>query len=85
MRAHLPRLNRGGRLVNTVDVMELCVRAKFTRHTDLGAQLVATGDALLEEGNTWGDRLWGFCEGQGEYRLGKILMKGRSELRMTAP
>jgi ribA/ribD-fused uncharacterized protein len=67
------------------DVMEKCVRAKFTRHTDLGAQLVATGEALLEEGNTWGDRIWGVYEGQGENRLGKILMKVRSELRVTAP
>ena len=38
-------------------------------------------DALLEEGNTWGDRVWGVCQGQGENRLGKILMKVREELR----
>jgi N-glycosidase YbiA len=67
------------------EVMEVCVRAKFTRHKDLGVQLVATGDALLEEGNTWGDRIWGVFEGQGENRLGKILMKVRSELKGAAP
>jgi ribA/ribD-fused uncharacterized protein len=63
------------------DVMEGCVREKFTRHADLRAALLSTGDAPLEEGNTWGDRVWGIYEGQGENRLGKILMKVRQELR----
>jgi ribA/ribD-fused uncharacterized protein len=62
-------------------VMEDCVRYKFTHHDELHAKLVATGDALLEEGNTWGDRVWGVYQGQGENRLGKILMKVRDELR----
>jgi ribA/ribD-fused uncharacterized protein len=63
------------------DVMEQCVRQKFTRHADLRQQLLDTGDAALEEGNTWGDRVWGVYQGQGENRLGKILMKVRDELR----
>jgi ribA/ribD-fused uncharacterized protein len=63
------------------DVMERCVRDKFTRHADLRDKLLATGDAELIEGNTWGDRIWGVYEGQGENHLGRILMKVRAELR----
>jgi ribA/ribD-fused uncharacterized protein len=66
-------------------VMEDVVRLKFTTHPDLRDKLLATGDALLEEGNTWGDRTWGVYQGQGENRLGKILMKVRDELRASAP
>lgn len=62
-------------------VMEQCVRDKFTRHADLAEKLLATGHAELIEGNTWGDRVWGVYQGQGENRLGKILMKMRAEIR----
>ncbi len=64
------------------DVMyEVCM-AKFTQNPDLLSKLLATGDAELIEGNTWGDRVWGvdFYRGVGENHLGKILMKVRSEL-----
>ena len=60
--------------------MEKCVRYKFAHHPELKEKLLATGDAYLEEGNTWGDRIWGVYQGQGENRLGKILMKIRKEL-----
>jgi len=65
------------------DVMERVVRDKFTRppNADLRAKLLATGDAVLEEGNTWGDKVWGVYQGEGENRLGKILMQVRAELR----
>ena len=66
------------------DVMEQCVRYKFTHHADLRTKLLATGDAELIEGNDWGDRVWGVYQGQGENRLGKILMKIRAELRDQA-
>lgn len=33
-----------------------------------------TGDAELIEGNTWGDRFWGKCNGEGENVLGELLM-----------
>ena len=65
------------------DVMETCVRYKFTHHIELRKKLLATGDATLEEGNNWGDRIWGVVDGVGENRLGKILMKVRDELRRT--
>src|SRR2546421_11620474 len=59
-------------------VMEDVVRYKFSHHPDLRDKLLATGDAYLEEGNTWNDRVWGVYQGQGENRLGKILMKIRT-------
>jgi ribA/ribD-fused uncharacterized protein len=62
-------------------VMETCVRYKFAHHPELRDKLLATGDATLEEGNDWGDKIWGVVNGEGENRLGKILMKVRDELR----
>lgn len=58
---------------------EIC-KAKFSQNPDLADQLVATKDAELIEGNTWGDRIWGVCDGVGENRLGKILMRIRAEM-----
>ncbi len=58
---------------------EIC-KAKFEQNPDLRAKLLATGDEILVEGNTWGDRIWGAVHGVGENRLGRILMRVRSEL-----
>jgi ribA/ribD-fused uncharacterized protein len=66
------------------DVMERVVRDKFTRNVELREKLLATGDAELIEGNTWGDRVWGVYEGQGENHLGRILMKVRAQLRSSS-
>lgn len=63
-----------------LEVMEHLVRDKFTRHTDLGAQLLATENAELIEGNTWRDTFWGVYKGRGQNHLGRILMKVRDEL-----
>lgn len=67
-------------------VMEEVVRAKFTQNPDLAARLLATGDAQLIEGTTWGDKCWGvdLRTGQGENRLGRILMQVRAELASGA-
>ena len=59
---------------------EVCF-AKFSQEKSLKSALLQTGDAELIEGNTWGDRVWGVCDGVGENRLGKILMRIRDELR----
>eukprot|EP00753_Platysulcus_tardus_P007342 PLAT15145.1.p1 GENE.PLAT15145.1~~PLAT15145.1.p1 ORF type:complete len:360 (+),score=42.48 PLAT15145.1:44-1123(+) len=63
-----------------VDVMSVVVRDKFTRDDGLREKLLATGDALLVEGNNWNDRFWGRCKGKGENWLGRILMAARSDL-----
>lgn len=57
------------------------VSEKFNQNKDLKIKLLATGDKHLEEGNTWGDRIWGTVNGVGENRLGKILMQVRKELK----
>lgn len=65
----------------SLSVMEDLCRQKFTKHQDLKKKLLDTGDAYLEETNTWGDVFYGVCKGKGENHLGKILMKIRSELQ----
>lgn len=59
------------------NIMYEIVLDKFTRNRNLREKLIATGDRKLEEGNTWGDRIWGTVNGIGENRLGKILMDVR--------
>lgn len=60
-----------------VHVMRNVIAIKFADE-DLGARLVATGGAYLEEGNTWGDTFWGVCGGTGSNVLGLILMERRA-------
>ena len=64
-------------------IMEEVVRAKFSQNGNLQDKLLATGDAILIEGNTWHDCYWGvdIKTGEGQNRLGKILMKIRSEFQ----
>ena len=66
-------------------LMEEIVRAKFTQHPELAEQLLATGQKIIIEGNRWGDTCWGvdIRTGEGENRLGKILMKIRGELQQA--
>lgn len=44
-------------------------------------KLIATGDAELIEGNNHWDRYWGVCRGEGQNKLGKLLMKVREEVK----
>ena len=65
------------------DIMRKVVCAKFTQNEDLKQMLLETGDAILEEGNTWHDKYWGVdsVTREGKNMLGKILMEIRDELR----
>jgi len=63
------------------DVMYRVVTAKFSQNEDLKQKLLATGNKHLEEGNTWGDKIWGTVKGEGQNHLGKILMRVREELK----
>lgn len=62
-------------------IMYEIVKAKFEQNEDLKIKLLETGDEYLEEGNTWGDKIWGTVKGKGQNNLGKILMRVREELR----
>jgi ribA/ribD-fused uncharacterized protein len=62
---------------------------KFTSHKDICDKLIATGTALLVEGNYWHDNFWGDCHcnskiiclSAGKNFLGKILMDVRTSLQ----
>ena len=65
-------------------VMYDILRDKFSRDPNK-ANLLATGNRPLIEGNNWHDNYWGICNceacgGQGKNRLGKLLMQVREEL-----
>lgn len=60
-------------------LMEHFLREKFLWNSALALQLKSTSDALLVEGNVWGDKFWGVCDGEGDNHLGKLLMKIRDE------
>lgn len=76
-----------GRLINLrsdwenvkVDIMYSILKAKF-EDPELAQKLRDTGDEELIEGNTWGDKFWGVCNGEGKNMLGNLLMKVRKEI-----
>lgn len=61
------------------EIMLNLLRQKF-QDKDLKEKLLSTGDAELVEGNWWGDRFWGKCNGTGRNMLGELLMKVRKEI-----
>lgn len=66
-----------------VPVMYELLRLKFAPGSALACELLATGNAVLVEGNTWGDKFWGVCNGEGRNMLGVLLMGLRDELRKS--
>jgi ribA/ribD-fused uncharacterized protein len=66
-------------------VMLACLRAKFAPGSSFAEMLLETGDRELVEANAWGDRVWGVDRrtGAGENRLGLLLMRVRTELRVA--
>lgn len=60
-------------------VMLKILRAKFFQNPELGMRLVNTCDAKIVEGNWWGDKYYGVCNGIGENILGLLLMQVRHE------
>lgn len=64
-----------------LDLMHQIILAKFSDNPKLKQYLLATGDATIEEGNTWGDDFWGVYQGSGRNHLGKIIMQVREELK----
>lgn len=66
-------------------VMTGFVDQKFTAHPVLAAMLVETFPHRLIEGNTWGDRVWGVCQGAGTNWLGEILMQVRHKFVWPLP
>lgn len=73
------KLRAGWNEILRVECMELCLRSKFADEK-LKDKLKATGQIQLVEGNTWNDKYWGVCKGQGENMLGKLLMEIRGTI-----
>lgn len=63
-------------------IMEEILRAKFSI-PDMQERLLKTGTEELIEGNWWGDIFWGTCNGIGRNELGKLLMKIRTDIRLS--
>lgn len=65
--------------------MRRWVSEKFLQDNLLARKLCDTGDAHLVEGNSWGDTFWGVdnATGEGENRLGRILMEVRADLQTS--
>jgi ribA/ribD-fused uncharacterized protein len=63
-----------------LNTMLLILRIKFA-DPELRSKLLATGNVMLIERNTWGDQFWGQSRGKGENWLGKLLMRIRDEIR----
>ena len=69
-----------------LEVMLYGLRAKFTQGSELAEKLLATEDQELIETNYWHDTFWGKCTcanhvGNGENKLGILLMQVREELK----
>lgn len=72
-----------GLIVQTRDSIMYAINwDKYTRHPDLAEKLLETGDLILEETNWWKDDYWGVFEGKGLNKLGKILMRIRTKLKL---
>jgi ribA/ribD-fused uncharacterized protein len=64
-----------------IPLMRTLLRLKFEQD-DMARYLLATGDHILVEGNTWGDTFWGQCPvGEGSNWLGFLLMGIRAALK----
>lgn len=62
-----------------IEVMRELLIHKFAQEPFM-SKLIETGNAYLEETNTWGDKFWGVCDNKGENNLGKLLMEIRADL-----
>lgn len=83
--------------VTKFNVMRHLVEQKFSNNDELRFMLLGTGERHIEEGNTWGDTVWGTDLNkpnhpliaeimgtvyEGQNNLGKILMETRDLLRI---
>lgn len=59
-----------------VGIMRTLLEYKFA-DKNLRGMLARTAPHELVEGNTWGDRYWGVCDGEGLNMLGKLLVEIR--------
>ena len=63
-----------------VAVMRFLLEQKFATGTELSEKLIETDREIIVEGNNWGDTFWGVCDGEGDNRLGEMIMDLRYAL-----
>jgi ribA/ribD-fused uncharacterized protein len=65
-----------------IDVMRTCLFQKFYKEP-FRTWLLETGEAHIQEGNTWGDEFWGVClkTGKGKNQLGAMIMEIREGVK----
>lgn len=66
--------------LKTEIMADLLIQKFFEPH--LRSKLLATGEEELIEGNAHGDRFWGVCKGEGQNKLGQLLMAVRQLYRI---
>ncbi len=84
---HPAQAKRFGRIIDIRDdwnkvrlyEMRMILESKFSDEV-LMDKLQSTAPAYLEEGNNWGDKFWGVCNGIGQNHLGKLLMSIRDDI-----
>ncbi|KAK0205005.1 hypothetical protein DFS33DRAFT_1324655 [Desarmillaria ectypa] len=75
-----PEVRPDWKAVN-INKMEVALYLKFTQHSDLKREILATGDAELVEDSPK-DAFWGVgLDGRGRNELGKALMRIRERIR----
>jgi hypothetical protein len=85
------KLRGGWEVIKNIKMKDI-LSCKFTQNPDINKlreRLLATGDAYLEEGNTWHDNYWGVCycdkckDKEKHNMLGKLLMEVRDEIKQS--
>lgn len=63
------------------EVMKCCLIQKYNQEP-YKTKLIQTKREHIQEGNMWGDKVWGVClkTGNGENNLGKMIMEIRDNL-----
>ena len=69
-----------------IECMRFCLEQKFKKGTELGDKLIATGNAMVVEGNWWCCNFWGSCVcdrcgNKGQNNLGKLLTQIREGIK----
>jgi len=73
---------RDDHVIVKIPFMKSFVLMKFMMYPQYRKVLIASGDALIQEGNWWGDTFWGIYRGEGANNLGLILMEVRDLLKL---
>lgn len=60
-------------------VMYTILEQKFKNNESLKKKLIEVDEPIVEH-NTWGDKFWGVCDGEGDNNLGKILERIKREI-----